>query len=551
MRRTTLIAPAVLALAFSCATTKPEQTAEKKAEIVTEEEFIPKKDAVAEEEQIPAPDEEFVEVEFVPETSSLKKIDMTKWLLNEEDGVFFQTGIPYCANAADTHHEQLAVFVPRALFDAKANGDGTYTAKACGNGAPFAMKIDTPSFLAMKPAQSYSREAASIAKSGLIAVLAGARGKGTGVGAAVADFKAAIRFIRLNADILPPEKGFFVYGSDAGGAIACVIGASGDSALYSSLLDEIGAAETTDAVDGVFATEPRTALPLSDAAFEWSAGHAREFSGADAEEERLKSENLARSFAEKINSLSLAGDDGNALTLDESGDGPYADFYRKELTRSLNEFLAAGPFPRKTGLFATHIAETEKPQGESATEGMFAGRKPRKPKSAIPNIAEERLFREMTEKRQRELSGIHDTPYDYIESLNALSLSKGGGRWVEYDGAEGIAEITDWKAFAKLFQKPLRKIGAAASDEGNFSLLSEMYDPMYFLCEKSGKAASSWRIRGTAARGDKPLTAEMNIAQLLKNNGLRVDFSLLWNDSAADGGQGEDEQAAAWISAQE
>ena len=546
-----MIAPAVLVLAFSCATTQNGQPAEKKAEIVTEEEFIPKKDVAAEEPPCPVPEEEFVEEEFAPETSILKKIDMTKWLLNEDDGVFFQTGIPYCANPADTHHEKLAIFVPRALFDAKANGDGTYTAKACGNGAPFAMKIDTPSFLAMKPAQSYSREAAAVAKSGLVSVIAGARGKGTGVGAAVADFKAAIRFIRLNADILPPEKGFFVYGSDAGGAIACVIGASGDSALYSSLLDEIGAAETTDAVDGVFATEPRTALSASDAAYEWSAGHARDYQDGDAEEERLKSENLARSFAEKINSLSLAGDDGNALTLDESGGGPYADFYRNELARSLNKFLAAEPFPRKTGLFATHIAETEKPEGESATEGMFAGRKPRKPKSSIPNIAEERLFREMTEKRQRELSGIHDTPYDYIESLNALSVSKGGGRWVEYDGASGRAEITDWKAFAKLFQKPLRKTGAATSDEGNFSLLSEMYDPMYFLCEKSGNVAPSWRIRGTAARTDKPLTTEMNLAQLLKNNGLRVDFSLFWSDAAAAESSGEDEEAAAWISAQE
>lgn len=59
--------------------------------------------------------------------SALEKIDMTGWLYNEEDDVYYQTGISYCGNPADPSYETLAVFVPGAYMNAVDNGDGTYT----------------------------------------------------------------------------------------------------------------------------------------------------------------------------------------------------------------------------------------------------------------------------------------------------------------------------------------------------------------------------------------------------------------------------------------
>ena len=59
--------------------------------------------------------------------TDLSKIDNTKWQYNEEDNVYYQLGIQYCENPADTNYEELAVIVPAAYMDASDNGDGTYT----------------------------------------------------------------------------------------------------------------------------------------------------------------------------------------------------------------------------------------------------------------------------------------------------------------------------------------------------------------------------------------------------------------------------------------
>lgn len=59
--------------------------------------------------------------------TNLNKIDNTKWLYNEKDNVYYQLGIQYCENPADTNYEELAIIVPAAYMDATDNGDGTYT----------------------------------------------------------------------------------------------------------------------------------------------------------------------------------------------------------------------------------------------------------------------------------------------------------------------------------------------------------------------------------------------------------------------------------------
>ena len=46
--------------------------------------------------------------------TNLSKIDNTKWQYNEEDNVYYQLGIQYCENPADTEYEELAIIVPAA-----------------------------------------------------------------------------------------------------------------------------------------------------------------------------------------------------------------------------------------------------------------------------------------------------------------------------------------------------------------------------------------------------------------------------------------------------
>ena len=52
------------------------------------------------------------------EVTSLSKIDMSKWLYNSDDNVYYQTGIQYCEKPEDISYETLAIFVPGDYFSA-------------------------------------------------------------------------------------------------------------------------------------------------------------------------------------------------------------------------------------------------------------------------------------------------------------------------------------------------------------------------------------------------------------------------------------------------
>ena len=57
----------------------------------------------------------------------LEMIDMTKWLYDEQNDVYYQTGISYCSYPLDEEYETLGIYVPGAYFKGNRNADGTYT----------------------------------------------------------------------------------------------------------------------------------------------------------------------------------------------------------------------------------------------------------------------------------------------------------------------------------------------------------------------------------------------------------------------------------------
>ena len=61
--------------------------------------------------------------------TALSEVDSTKWQYQEEDDVYWQTGILYCAAPSDAQYETLSIYVPGAYMDGEANGDGTYTCR--------------------------------------------------------------------------------------------------------------------------------------------------------------------------------------------------------------------------------------------------------------------------------------------------------------------------------------------------------------------------------------------------------------------------------------
>ncbi|MBQ2669415.1 MAG: copper amine oxidase N-terminal domain-containing protein, partial [Clostridia bacterium] len=217
--------------------------------------------------------------------SELAKIDNTKWQYNADDDVYWQIGIQYCSKPADASYETLGIFVPAAYMNATDNGDGTFTCEvnneAIVNGytagtAPVVIPVETPGYSAMSAPTAYVSSSAQYTKAGFVYVYPGARGRNEGAPAGVTDFKASIRYIRFNGDDIAGDKdSIFSFGMSGGGAQSALIGATGNSDLYTPYLNAIGAADEKDDVKGSMCWCPITNLDIANEAYEWNMGSTR------------------------------------------------------------------------------------------------------------------------------------------------------------------------------------------------------------------------------------------------------------------------------------
>ncbi len=295
--------------------------------------------------------------------TKLPQVDMAKWQYNAEDDVYWQVGIAYCENPADEACETMGFFVPGGFFDAKDNGDGTFTCemnltRKVGNytadKAPVIIPVNTPGYSAMAAPTDYDSSfgygsAADYTKEGMVVAFAGCRGRDHGAPLGVTDLKAAIRYLRYHKDVLPGAAGHvYSAGMSGGGAQSAILGASGDSKLYEPYLEAIGAVSgVSDAVQGSMCWCPITNLDVADEAYEWNLGASR--TGLTEEEQKL-SDGMAESFAAYINELQLKDGDGKVLTLEKSKEGiwqagSYYEYLTGVVETSLEHFLEDTEFP--------------------------------------------------------------------------------------------------------------------------------------------------------------------------------------------------------------
>ncbi|MBR3017843.1 MAG: tannase, partial [Clostridia bacterium] len=434
-------------------------------------------------------------VGFAEEAAPLEKIDMTKWQYNEEDDVYWQVGLSYAANPGDSNYETMGIFVPGACFNGTANGDGTYTCTVNESGvagqytavtAPYILPVNTPGYSAMAAPTGYNSSMgygsiSDYTSAGIIVLFAGARGRDAGAPAGVTDLKAAIRYARYNADLLPGDiDSIFTLGMSGGGAQSALLGATGDSELYEPYLAAIGAIMTTsDAVKGSMCWCPITNLDQADEAYEWNMGNTR--SGL-SDEEQAYSDGMAMAFADYINSIGLTDGEGNALILTASDEGiyqsgSYYEYIKQVIETSLEHFLADNEFPytaSSSGGFGGgrggmrggnqggapnggfggfgNGQKTDFGDGE-APEGNFAG--------GMPDAGESASYEEMDGITRTEsassalsLSGTYETKQDYIDALNASN------EWVTWDEETGKATITSVAAFTAALKNASKSIAA-------------------------------------------------------------------------------------------
>ncbi|MCD7777887.1 MAG: copper amine oxidase N-terminal domain-containing protein, partial [Clostridiales bacterium] len=392
--------------------------------------------------------------------TAFSKIDSTKWQYNEESGVYWQVGVQYCANPVDLTYETLGIFVPEAYMDAEDNGDGTYTCKVNTTGevkgytsetAPMVIPVNTPGYSAMSAPTAYVSGAESYTNEGFIYVNAGCRGRDHGAPTGITDLKAAVRFIRYSEENIPGSTDrIFTFGMSGGGAQSALMGATGNSELYTPYLQAIGAVEGySDAVAGSMCWCPITNLDYADAAYEWNMGVTRE---GLTEEEQALSDGLAEAYGEYINSLGLKDGDGNVLTLEESESGiyqagSYYDYIKEVIETSLNHFLSDTEFPYTPSSGGGGFG------GGRDLGGNFGGDFGGEHEGGNMRIEDmDGIAR--TETAEEKDESTYETAEDYIDSLNSE------GEWIIYDSETNTARITSVEDFVKNCKKASKKLGA-------------------------------------------------------------------------------------------
>ena len=543
---------------LSCKTTNVEEIIEEKKEEITEEKIEVKEEEIVEEKveeiaeekieekiieevaeeqveekeeicvvskdaenRIPEPrEDESVEniiEEIVAEKESqeekkpvLQKIDMTKWRYIVSDDVYFQVGIEYCAVPKDKTYEKIAIFVPGKYFDARKNSTDFYTAKAKEEFSKVAYVMNTgKNHSALKSSSIYEQKSKTFTSAGFIYVHAGSRAD------TLLDFKSAIRFVRYNADLLPgTTDDFFVFGTGGGGITAAKIALSGDDESYDAELEELGAAQTSDSVKGVGAWFSIKNADFAESIFESSSNN----------NEKNKSEE-------------------NAL------------LQNSLLQTSIDDFLSATKFPYKADFSSDRLPEPARPGEFVASGGLLEGKVVKKPRRGIPNPNEESEYKKKKEKRDNELNGIFETPFDYVAALNHEAKKNGGTDWIFYDEASSSAKITDANGLGFFLnqnnsegsvKKSAVNENAGEKNESVKKLFSTALSRKNAPDEKN---ADLWRIRFGLFERNINLSRQVEFVRLLRENGFDVDFGAVWqarNEGAESSGN-TDENFALWL----
>jgi hypothetical protein len=380
-------------------------------------------------------------------------------------------------------YENLGIYVPGAYLKGSKNSDGTYTAEISTSGkvggftagtAPIVFPVNTPGCAAQRPPTSYSyNDVSAYLTAGFIYVCAGLRGRDSNASGytgnapwGVTDLKAAVRYLRYNADVVPGDKDrIFVFGMSGGGAQSTVMGASGDSKLFTPYLQAIGAAMTaangksiSDAVNGVMAWCPITSLDYANAAYEWNMGQfASSGTRAPGTWTAAHSKDLAAAFAGYVNTLGLKDKSGQKLTLAGTTDGvflsgSYYDCVVSAITTSLNNFLSDTKFPyTPSNSMGAGMGGARAPGGPG---GPPPGGAAPPGGTAAPGGAAPSGGGAPPGSGSSTSSTTYKTVADYIAYLNSDST------WVSYDATSNTAKVTSLEGFVKSQKNASRDVGA-------------------------------------------------------------------------------------------
>jgi len=483
-------------------------------------------------------------------------LDMSNWSYDSSNNVYYQLGLYYVSSPVSEEYETLGIYVPGEYMDCIKNGDTyacTLNTKNEVNGytsetAPIVIPVNTPGYSAQSAPTSYSyNKVSSYLEEGFIYVHAGCRGRNNGDsydGGApwgVTDLKAAIRYLRYNSDSVAGDtESIFVFGHSGGGAQSSILGASGDSELYTDYLNEIGAAMTdkdgnklSDVVKGVMAWCPITSLDYANQAYEWNMGqYYSSGTRADSTWTSALSDDLAEAYAKYINELKLIDENGNTLKLSETSDGIYTsgtyyDYLKgvieKSLTNYLNDNYSSTSDMQKyvDSLNSDETWVTFNSSNKSITITSIEAFVTHCKKASKNVVAFDYFDRS---KAENALFGNSDNDYLHWDKVT-LNILK--------DNESEYSKYSDYTSYISDYENDITNTDSLGKDT---TTRQNMYNPMYYLSDyydgyQTSSVAKYWRIRSGITQGDTALTVETNLALALNNyKGVNdVDFETVWN----------------------
>lgn len=353
---------------------------------------------------------------------------------------------------------------------------------------------------------------------GFVIVAPGCRGRdnqrpdGTYYGkapAAIVDLKAAVRYLRAMGDAIPGNKERILStGGSAGGALSCLLAASGNQPMFEAYLEEIGAAKERDDIFAAAAYSPIINLEHADAAYEWQYSTVP-CGGAATGPIKVKPGMVDQALAAELvdmfkayqTELGLSGrGDFGTVTGDNLEEYLLKYYLWPEATRYLlalpedkrQAYLNSHSWIRFDGTsaeftFADYIGYTGRMKGLPAFDDFDK------------EMAEPDLFGTETQKSR------HFTQFS-----------------LEHDPNESETEL-----------------------DAGLKQVINMMNPMYFALRKNPGCATHWWIRYGAAEKDTSIPVFADFATALENADKDVNARLVW-----DGGHCEDddpEGLMAWM----
>ena len=311
--------------------------------------------------------------------------------------------------------------------------------------------------------------------------------------AAMVDLKAAVRYLRYNADVIPgnPER-ILSTGGSAGGALSCLLAASGNSPLYQPYLDEIGALPGRDDIFASASYSPIINLENADAGYEWEYG-AIPCGGAATGPIRVVPGLVDQALSAELKELFKAYQTN--LNLDG------LNGYGKVTGDNLEDYLM------KTYLLpeASRYLKALSPQEQKAY---------------------------LAEKRWISFDG-ETASFTFSDFLHYKGRMKGLPAFDDFDKSMAEpdlfgTETVKTRHFTEFSLKHDANETAQALSE-DLKVIINMMNPMYFALNRNPGCAPHWWIRHGAIDRDTSLPIVTNMATALENIGKDVNARLVWD----------------------